>query len=158
MVSRRWAGEIKGELLHIWGRQNPHVPLEGRNPIHARLEEADVGFQWHEVNGAMRFCETKGRDTIRLWLPSAVGLCSNCFTAGPSGETYSANRLDQRKPATEGGIPLLEIDAYRIRCALPIRCRRCHRLNRIHDCQTSCFDVSRKGERDGNAEQAAELL
>ncbi len=25
------AGEIKGELLHVWGRQDPHVPLEGRN-------------------------------------------------------------------------------------------------------------------------------
>ncbi len=27
------AGDIKGELLHIWGRQDPHVPLEGRNIV-----------------------------------------------------------------------------------------------------------------------------
>ena len=26
------AGEIKGELLHIWGRQDPHVPLDGPQP------------------------------------------------------------------------------------------------------------------------------
>jgi carboxymethylenebutenolidase len=54
------AGEIKGELLHIWGRQDPHVPLEGRNLIHARLEEADVQFQWHEVNGAHAFLRDEG--------------------------------------------------------------------------------------------------
>ncbi len=34
------ATEIRGELLHIWGRQDPHVPLEGRNAIKARLDEA----------------------------------------------------------------------------------------------------------------------
>jgi carboxymethylenebutenolidase len=54
------AGEIKGELLHIWGRQDPHVPLEGRGLIRARLEEANVHFQWHEVNGAHAFLRDEG--------------------------------------------------------------------------------------------------
>jgi len=54
------AGEIKGELLHIWGRQDPHVPLEGRNRIKARLEEANVDFQWIEVNGAHAFMRDEG--------------------------------------------------------------------------------------------------
>jgi carboxymethylenebutenolidase len=54
------AGEIKGELLHIWGRQDPHIPLEGRNAIRARLEEAGVRFQWHEVNGAHAFMRDEG--------------------------------------------------------------------------------------------------
>jgi carboxymethylenebutenolidase len=54
------AGEIKGELLHIWGRQDPHVPLEGRNRIHARLEEAGVRYQWLEVNGAHAFMRDEG--------------------------------------------------------------------------------------------------
>src|SRR5215469_11615657 len=45
------AGEIKGELLHIFGRQDPHVPLEGRNLLRARLEEVGARFTWHEVNG-----------------------------------------------------------------------------------------------------------
>ena len=40
------AGEIKGEILHIWGRQDPHVPLEGRNLIKARLE--DVVARWSD--------------------------------------------------------------------------------------------------------------
>ena len=54
------ASEIKGELLHIWGRQDPHVPLEGRNRIKARLEEAGVRFQWFEVNGAHAFMRDEG--------------------------------------------------------------------------------------------------
>lgn len=54
------ASEIKGELLHIWGRQDPHVPLEGRNRIKARLEEASVNFQWLEVNGAHAFMRDEG--------------------------------------------------------------------------------------------------
>jgi carboxymethylenebutenolidase len=54
------AGEIKGELLHIWGRQDPHVPFEGRTLIRARLEEAGVRYQWHEVNGAHAFLRDEG--------------------------------------------------------------------------------------------------
>jgi len=54
------AGEIRGELLHIWGRQDPHVPLEGRNLIKARLEEVGANFQWLEVNGAHAFMRDEG--------------------------------------------------------------------------------------------------
>ena len=54
------AGEIKGELLHIWGRQDVHIPLEGRNLIKARLEEVGARFTWHEVNGAHAFMRDEG--------------------------------------------------------------------------------------------------
>jgi carboxymethylenebutenolidase len=54
------AGEIQGELLHVWGRQDPHVPLEGRNRIKARLEEVGTRFQWFEVNGAHAFMRDEG--------------------------------------------------------------------------------------------------
>ncbi len=54
------ASEIKGRLLHIWGRQDPHVPLEGRIKIKARLEEASVNFEWLEVNGAHAFLRDEG--------------------------------------------------------------------------------------------------
>jgi carboxymethylenebutenolidase len=54
------AGEIKGELLHLWGRQDPHVPLEGRNKIKARLDEVGANFQWLEVNGAHAFLRDEG--------------------------------------------------------------------------------------------------
>ncbi len=54
------AKDIKGELLHIWGRQDPHVPLDGRVKIHARLEEAGVDFQWIEVNAQHAFLRDEG--------------------------------------------------------------------------------------------------
>lgn len=54
------AGEIKGELLHIWGRQDPHVPLEGRMKIKARLDEVGANYQWFEVNGAHAFMRDEG--------------------------------------------------------------------------------------------------
>lgn len=54
------AGEIKGELLHIWGRQDPHVPLEGRVKIKARLDEVGANYQWFEVNGAHAFMRDEG--------------------------------------------------------------------------------------------------
>ncbi len=54
------ASEIKGELLHIWGRQDPHVPLEGRNRIRARLEEVAAQYQWLELNGAHAFMRDEG--------------------------------------------------------------------------------------------------
>jgi carboxymethylenebutenolidase len=65
------AGEIKGELLHIWGRQDPHVPLEGRNLIKARLDEVGANFQWMEVNGAHAFM----RDEGYRYDPELAALC-----------------------------------------------------------------------------------
>lgn len=65
------ASEIKGELLHIWGRQDLHVPLEGRNRIKARLDEVAANFQWLEVNGAHAFL----RDEGYRYDPSLALLC-----------------------------------------------------------------------------------
>jgi carboxymethylenebutenolidase len=52
--------EIKGELLMIWGRQDPHVPLEGRGKVHAALCAAGTNFTWHEFNGAHAFLRDEG--------------------------------------------------------------------------------------------------
>jgi len=54
------AGDIKGELLMIWGRQDPHIPLDGRIKIRARLEEVGCGYTWHEFNGAHAFMRDEG--------------------------------------------------------------------------------------------------
>jgi carboxymethylenebutenolidase len=63
--------EIKGELLHIWGRQDPNIPFEGRSLIRARLEEASVDYQWIEVNANHAFFRDEGprRD------PALIRLC-----------------------------------------------------------------------------------
>ena len=67
------ASDIKGELLHIWGRQDPHVPLEGRNKIKARLDEVGANFQWLEVNGAHAFL----RDEGYRYDPALASLCTS---------------------------------------------------------------------------------
>ncbi len=54
------AKDIKGELLMIWGRQDPHIPLEGRTKVLARLNEVNAKFSWHEVNGAHAFMRDEG--------------------------------------------------------------------------------------------------
>lgn len=53
-------GEIKGELLMVWGRQDPHVPIEGRRLIYETLTTAGVNFQWHEFNAAHAFLRDEG--------------------------------------------------------------------------------------------------
>ena len=53
-------GEIKGELLMIFGRQDPHVPAEGRSRIQAALAAANANFTWHEFNGAHAFLRDEG--------------------------------------------------------------------------------------------------
>jgi carboxymethylenebutenolidase len=54
------AGEIRGELLMVWGRQDPHIPADGRALIHRRLTESDVTFTWHEYNAAHAFMRDEG--------------------------------------------------------------------------------------------------
>src|ERR1700733_1875123 len=54
------AAEIRGELAMIWGRQDPHIPTEGRMKILARLNELGVRLSWHEVNGAHAFMRDEG--------------------------------------------------------------------------------------------------
>jgi len=54
------AGDIKGELLCIWGRQDPHIPLAGRSVIRQRLEEVGARYTWHEFNAAHAFMRDEG--------------------------------------------------------------------------------------------------
>jgi carboxymethylenebutenolidase len=53
-------GAIHGELLLVWGRQDPHIPLEGRRQIQAVLEESGVCYQWLEFNAAHAFLRDHG--------------------------------------------------------------------------------------------------
>ena len=52
--------EIKGELLMIFGRQDPHIPTEGRAQIYAALTAAGSNFTWHEFNGTHAFLRDEG--------------------------------------------------------------------------------------------------
>ena len=52
--------EIKGELMMIWGRQDPHVPREGRALVYNALADAGANFTWHELNGQHAFLRDEG--------------------------------------------------------------------------------------------------
>jgi carboxymethylenebutenolidase len=54
------ANEIQGELLMIWGKQDPHIPPEGRALIYKTLSEFNVNFTWHEFNGQHAFMRDEG--------------------------------------------------------------------------------------------------
>ncbi len=54
------AGEIEGEMLMVWGRQDPHVPVEGRRKIYDVLGEKGINFTWHEFNGQHAFLRDEG--------------------------------------------------------------------------------------------------
>ncbi|HYM72240.1 MAG TPA: dienelactone hydrolase family protein [Stellaceae bacterium] len=73
------AGDVKGELLTIWGRQDPHIPLDGRNLIRARLEEVGADFTWHEFNAAHAFMRDEGLryDPALAW--HCYGLVTELF-------------------------------------------------------------------------------
>jgi carboxymethylenebutenolidase len=52
--------EIKGEMLMVWGRQDPHVPAEGRALIWQTMNAAGTLFTWHEFNGQHAFLRDEG--------------------------------------------------------------------------------------------------
>ncbi|QFU21410.1 dienelactone hydrolase family protein [Shewanella eurypsychrophilus] len=47
--------DIQGELVMVWGKQDPHVSSEGRKLIYAKLEETESNFSWLEVNAEHAF-------------------------------------------------------------------------------------------------------
>lgn len=47
--------DIKGELLMIWGKQDPHIPAEGRAKVYSALSAQGLNFTWHEFNGLHAF-------------------------------------------------------------------------------------------------------
>jgi len=64
-------GEIRGEMLMIWGRQDPHIPREGRALIYNAMSDAGLHFQWHEFNAAHAFI----RDEGPRYDPAAARIC-----------------------------------------------------------------------------------
>src|SRR5436190_1734628 len=64
-------GELKGELLLVFGRQDPHVPFEGRLAIMKALHAAGVCYTWHEFNAEHAFM----RDEGARFDPEAADLC-----------------------------------------------------------------------------------
>jgi len=77
------AKEIKGELVMIWGRQDPHVPNEARMKIYNALLESNVLFSWHEFNAEHAFMRDEGArydaEAGRICIGIALGLFRRCL-------------------------------------------------------------------------------
>lgn len=52
--------ELRGEMLMIWGRQDPHIPRPGRELIYQTMNDAGVNFTWHEFNAQHAFMRDEG--------------------------------------------------------------------------------------------------
>lgn len=58
--SLRRSSEIKGRLLLVWGRNDPHIPAEGRALIHRTLEDAGVRFEARLFDAEHAFMRDEG--------------------------------------------------------------------------------------------------
>lgn len=75
--------ELQAEALFVWGRQDPHIPSEGRQAIRSRLEECGAHYDWLEVNAAHAFMRDEGprydpqltRRVLDLTLDKLARLC-----------------------------------------------------------------------------------
>jgi carboxymethylenebutenolidase len=73
------AKDIRGELMMVWGRQDPHIPSAGRRAIHEALEAAGVWFTWHEFNAAHAFLRDEGERYDAASARLAIGLAQDLF-------------------------------------------------------------------------------
>lgn len=73
------AGEIRGELLMVWGRQDPHIPYSGRTQIRAALEAAGTNYQWLEFNAAHAFLRDEGPRYNPVLAQQCLGLVVELF-------------------------------------------------------------------------------
>ncbi len=63
--------EIKGQLVLVFGKQDPHTPPAGRQQIFSTLQQHGVDYQWHEVNAAHAFMRDEGErydPALALWV------------------------------------------------------------------------------------------
>jgi carboxymethylenebutenolidase len=67
--------ELRAEMMMIWGRQDPHISVEGRRMIYDAMTAAGVSFTWHEFNGEHAFLRDEGHrydPSIAHWVYSLV--------------------------------------------------------------------------------------
>ncbi len=75
--------DITGELLMIWGRQDPYIPAADRAEILAKLNAANLTFTWHEFNAKHAFMrdgdERYDAQTAMLCYQLALNLFGRAF-------------------------------------------------------------------------------
>jgi carboxymethylenebutenolidase len=90
--------EIKGELMMVWGRQDPHVPRDGRRVVYDALADADANFTWHEFNGQHAFLRDEGHRYDPELARTCYGLTVDLFRRRLGPEVVAPTA-----PATSAG-------------------------------------------------------
>ncbi len=65
------APQMHSEMMMVWGRQDPHIPREGRQRVYDAMNDADLLLTWHEFNGGHAFL----RDEGPRYNPALAKLC-----------------------------------------------------------------------------------
>ncbi|MFT4938179.1 MAG: carboxymethylenebutenolidase [Paraglaciecola sp.] len=52
--------DIQAELVMIFGKQDPHVPTEGRDLIRQHMQDCGLNFSWYELNAQHAFMRDEG--------------------------------------------------------------------------------------------------
>ena len=78
-------GEIKGEMLMMWGKQDPHIPPEGRALVYEKMTEAGINFTWHEFNAAHAFLRDEGLRYDAELARQAMGMTVDFFRSHLAG-------------------------------------------------------------------------
>jgi len=73
------AGEIDGELMMVWGRQDPHIPYRGRREIYDALQDKRRFFTWHEFNCEHAFLRDEGDRYDAEVAHACLGLATDLF-------------------------------------------------------------------------------
>jgi carboxymethylenebutenolidase len=71
--------ETKAELVMLWGRQDPHIPGEGRAKVYQALTDAGLLFSWHEFNAEHAFMRDEGARHDAEVARQAFGLALGLF-------------------------------------------------------------------------------
>ncbi len=81
--TRTSSAEIRGELQMVWGKQDPHIPPEGRALVYRTLTENNLNFTWHEFNGQHAFMRDEGErydaELQLLGYQMAIGFFQRCL-------------------------------------------------------------------------------
>lgn len=54
------AKDIQGEVYLVFGKQDPHVPVEGRQKLYTQFQAIGLNYIWQEVNAQHAFMRDEG--------------------------------------------------------------------------------------------------
>jgi carboxymethylenebutenolidase len=65
--------DMKGEVVLVFGRQDPHIPPDGRLKIYQTFQKSSVHYSWHEFNADHSFMTDE--DPSGRFNPADTDIC-----------------------------------------------------------------------------------